>query len=484
MDEYFEYSVDLIINSIKIINKGIIGQDVVVKIGDVQPIVFGSLNSKIQGRATVEFSQGYHVNINTYRKTVPTKILAYIYIQAQDTVYLGGVNIAPLIQDSISRRSTSSIAKESIKLKNESEKDGALVTFKVRAEVKNLPQIQAKRDQSDKPISMRATDFFRTNQQYRKMAADLQAQVQYLQAKVNRISNNQYQAPPEAEKQNYKPESTASTQNTHTSEIRTYRRTRPPVDIEFNEKSASSKRPRLFSTVSSGVDDDSNISAINGSDDDSDVIGSDDTDAMLESDESPIIGSDDEISGGSIGSSDDSIKEKPKKKKNKSNISDLDIEGIDSISSDSDEKPKKKKSKKSSVEIITDDSSSVSDKKKSTVDFDSIDDVSSDNKKKKKSSKKSTVDVISDSFGDDSSSDKKKKSSSSDFDSPSDNKKSSKLKSSHSSKKAISPPNSDFDSPVEEVKDDKKKRNSNASKKNSDAFASTSNSSSFSAVDI
>ncbi|EAX90101.1 dentin sialophosphoprotein precursor, putative [Trichomonas vaginalis G3] len=449
MDDYFEYSTDVFINSIKILNKGIIGQDVLIKIGDTQPIVFGVINSKVQGRATIDFSQGYHVNINTYRKTVPNKILLYIYIKSEDTVFVGGVNIAPLVQDSISRRGTSAIAKESLKLKNEIEKDGALVVFKVRVEVKNIPPVHAKKDQTDRAVPMRATDFFRTNQQYRKMAADLQAQVQYLQAKVNKLSNHQYQAPPEAERpqsqqnnQNFN--ATTSSQNSQTPEIRSFRRTRPPVDMEFNEQPRSNKRPRLFSTVSSEMHDDSAISAIRGGDsepDTDDVIGSGDSDAMLESDESPIIGSDDEISEDSIGASSSSIgsdtKPKKKKKEDKSLISDLDIDNIDSISSDSDnKKTKKSKASKSS--------------------------------KASKKSQNSDIDIESDSF-----------------DSPSDEKISS------SKKKVASPPHSDFDSPIDsidssdhEMKEKKSDSKKEKAKEKSDAFSSTSNSSSFDAVDI
>ena len=385
-------------------------------------------------------------------------------MQTDEGVFCGGVNIADLIKDSLSREGNSAIARETMKLKSQREKDGAIITYKIRACVKNIPPHVAKRDSSEKAVSMRATDFYQTNQQYRKICSDLRAQVRYLESKVGKISKH-ISIPEERSAVQSRAISNNALGNSQSAQTqrqnyqatdssnRPLRRTRPQADMEFDENPNKRRRqPNVFDTTekTSSSDD------INQDLDDSDnLLNDDDTDsAMIQSsDNSGIIGSDDsEIASSDsdniIGDSDDIPKKKSKKKK--AIISD----GIDSIISSSDSKKPSKTKKSASTDSI-DSISSGSDKKKSkrskTTTIDSIDSISSSSSNKQKSSKQkksTTIDSI-DSF--DSDSDQKSKK----------NKK--KQSSNHEKKSTIS----DIDSFDEEIEKNDKHHSSSRKKKSS-----------------
>jgi len=171
--------------------KDFIGSELMMKSGDMNPVSLGAINSKVVSKGSLAFNKGLHLILESDRSLLPKKHLLVLFVQTEDQIFVGGLDIIDLFTESLTKKGFSSLAKEQIKLKSRDEKDGAIISAKFRIRIKSIPPQQAKRN-VDSSIAFRATDFYQTNQQYRKLYTDLKAQINYLESKVGKLTNQEY----------------------------------------------------------------------------------------------------------------------------------------------------------------------------------------------------------------------------------------------------------------------------------------------------
>lgn len=270
-------------------NRDIFSSDVLVKIDGVAPIRFEGINSKVSNRVTIDYNKGKHFLIRMHRKNIPQKLLLFIYICSESSVYVGGVNIIELINESISSKDYSSIARDTIRLKNDHEKDGAIISFKLRVKVKSIPVQAQKSEISNRPVAMRSADFYHTNQQYRQICYDLREQVRFLENKVSRLTGGVPVTDVKASSKSKTLKSGISSKGslkidlTQQDKIK-IRRTRPNIDLDFDGNSIRSRGKSIFeSTATTYSTARTDNSVVEDADSDGHHSISADTDKLIES---------------------------------------------------------------------------------------------------------------------------------------------------------------------------------------------------------
>lgn len=270
-------------------NRDIFSSDVLVKIDGVSPIRFEGINSKVSNRVTIDYNKGKHFLIRMHRKNIPQKLLLFIYICSESSVYVGGVNIIELINESISSKDYSSIARDTIRLKNDHEKDGAIISFKLRVKVKSIPVQAQKSEISNRPVAMRSADFYHTNQQYRQICYDLREQVRFLENKVSRLTGGVPVTDVKASSKSKTLKSGISSKGslkidlTQQDKIK-IRRTRPNIDLDFDGNSIRSRGKSIFeSTATTYSTARTDNSVVEDADSDGHHSISADTDKLIES---------------------------------------------------------------------------------------------------------------------------------------------------------------------------------------------------------
>lgn len=270
-------------------NRDIFSSDVLVKIDGVSPIRFEGINSKVSNRVTIDYNKGKHFLIRMHRKNIPQKLLLFIYICSDSSVYVGGVNIIELINESISSKDYSSIARDTIRLKNDHEKDGAIISFKLRVKVKSIPVQAQKSEISNRPVAMRSADFYHTNQQYRQICYDLREQVRFLENKVSRLTGGVPVTDVKASSKSKTLKSGISSKGslkidlTQQDKIK-IRRTRPNIDLDFDGNSIRSRGKSIFeSTATTYSTARTDNSVVEDADSDGHHSISADTDKLIES---------------------------------------------------------------------------------------------------------------------------------------------------------------------------------------------------------
>ena len=387
----FQFSLDIFISKVKILNTALIGSDVYVKIFDSEPVRIGEISPRARGRTTIEFNAGLHLAIRMTRNALPSKLPVVLITETDSLQFAGGVNALDLLQESIMSKQQSCVAREHVKVISSASKDGAVFTFRLRIGCEKTPI--AKRDETKPFINSRACDILKTNEHYRQICKRLNEQVATLEAKVDRISNRS-RIPGDA----IRTRTTAATgapttttrRTTATGSPRTRNvsfatqatqgtRTRPPLDFVFDDKPKGRKGKKRHD--SDDFEDSDNLSiGSSGSD-----VGYSDSNVVLSEQSSSVVDSD-----------------SPRKKKGKRNrkVSDYDVISDVSYSS---RRNKKRKNSDSDIyssgiaESIHDESSRMSSSSRSRSrsprsdeSYESILDVSSEyysSSKKKKQSK-------------------------------------------------------------------------------------------------
>ena len=263
----FQFSLDIFISKVKILNTSLIGSDVFVKIFDSEPVKIGDISPRARGRTTIDFNAGLHLCLKMTRSSLPSKLPIVLITESDTMQFAGGVNALDLLQESIMSKQQSCIAREHVKVISTASKEGAIFTFRLRITSEKTPI--AKRDESKPIINSRACDILKTNEHYRQICKRLNEQVLALEAKVDRISNRT-RIPGDAIRTRTTTGTTTTRRTTATGSPRTHNvsfatqatqgtRTRPPLDFVFDDH-PSGKRGKKSKRRNSDDFDSDNIS--------------------------------------------------------------------------------------------------------------------------------------------------------------------------------------------------------------------------------
>jgi hypothetical protein len=230
------FLISVFISHVKILNKYLIGAQVSIKIFDSDPIQIGTVDPKAGGRTTTVFNQGLHLCLRLGRASLPSKLPLIILAQSGRASFTGGVDALDLLQETITKKAPSSIAREHVKVFSDQAKDGGVLTFRIRMAIEKTPVVLT--EKGVRGDNLRACDILRRNEQYRQVCRDLSGQVATLRAQVDRLAER---APPprQAAFQSARTRTTPRTPITFQDQGT---RTRPPITLEFESDAGRSRQ--------------------------------------------------------------------------------------------------------------------------------------------------------------------------------------------------------------------------------------------------